>query len=206
MLAAKSRIFILGFFMLCLLAPRAGQAQVAAPGSAAPGFTLTDSEGKAQTLSQYQGKFVVLEWFNEGCPYVKKHYEGGNMQKLQKEYAGKGVVWLTVISSAPGKQGHGTAAEVNAKRKVWNIASAATLLDTQGQAGRLYGAKTTPHLYVIDPKGILVYMGAIDDKPTSDPADIPAAKNYLKAALDAAMSGKPVLESATVPYGCSVKY
>lgn len=193
----------LGFAHAAATTPPAATAVV---GSPAPDFSLTDSNGKTQSLSQYKGKYVVLEWFNEGCPYVKKHYESGNMQKLQKEYGGKGVVWLTIISSAPGKQGAGTAVEVNAKRGEWKIASAATVLDPQGQAGQLYGAKTTPHMYVIDPKGTLIYMGAIDDKATSDPADIPASKNYVQAALDQSMAGKPVAESATVPYGCSVKY
>lgn len=176
------------------------------PGDAAPDFTLKDSDGKSQTLSSYKGKYVVLEWFNEGCPFVKKHYESGNMQALQKEATAKGVVWLSVISSAEGKQGFSTPEQANATRKRWNIASTATLLDAKGEAGRLYEAKTTPHLFVINPEGKVVYMGAIDDKPSSDPADIKTAKNYVKAALDEAMAGKPVTTVSTTPYGCSIKY
>lgn len=176
------------------------------PGDAAPDFTVTDSDGKAQTLSSYKGKYVVLEWFNEGCPFVKKHYESNNMQTLQKEALGKGVVWLSVISSAEGKQGYSTPAEANATRKRWNVAATATLLDTKSEAGKLYEAKTTPHLFVINPEGKIVYMGAIDDKSSSDPADVKTAKNYVKAALDEAMSGKSVTTASTTPYGCSVKY
>lgn len=177
-----------------------------AVGDAAPDFTLTDSNGKTQTLSQSKGKYVVLEWFNEGCPYVQKHYKGGNMQGLQKQYAAKGVVWYSIISSASGKQGHGTPAQVNARAKEWNAASSAFLLDTDGKVGKLYAAKTTPHMYVISPEGKVIYMGAIDDKATSDPEDIKTSKNYVKEALDQAMAGKPVATTATVPYGCSVKY
>ncbi|MCC7345641.1 MAG: thioredoxin family protein [Deltaproteobacteria bacterium] len=204
MIRTKILMSALALAALLYIAPNAAQA--VAVGSAAPDFQATDSSGKAQTLSQYKGKWVVLEWFNEGCPYVKKHYESDNMQKLQREAAKQGVVWLTVISSAPGKQGHGTPEQVNAKRAEWKIASAATLLDPEGKVGRLYEAKTTPHMFLIDPQGKVAYMGAIDDRPTSDPADIPASKNLVKVALDAAMAGRPVAAAATVPYGCSVKY
>lgn len=204
MIRTKILMSALALAALLYIAPNAAQAVVV--GSAAPDFQATDSSGKAQSLSQYKGKWVVLEWFNEGCPYVKKHYESDNMQKLQREAAKQGVVWLTVISSAPGKQGHGTPEQVNAKRAEWKIASVATLLDPEGKVGRLYEAKTTPHMFVVDPQGKVVYMGAIDDRPTSDPADIPASKNLVKAALDAAMAGRPVSAAATVPYGCSVKY
>jgi len=177
-----------------------------APGEAAPDFSATDSNGKTQTLSKMKGKFVVLEWFNQGCPYVKKHYDSGNMQKLQKQYTGKDVVWWTILSSAPGKQGYETAAEANATMKEKGAASSAVLLDPEGKIGKLYQAKTTPHLFVIDPKGSLIYMGAIDDKASTDVADLSGATNYVSQALDAAMAGKPVVNAATVPYGCSVKY
>src|SRR4030095_1597526 len=175
-------------------------------GDAAPEFSLPDSNGKTQSLSQNKGKYVVLEWFNEGCPFVQKHYKGGNMQGLQKQYTAKGVVWYSVISSAPGKQGHGTPEQVNARAKEWNTAPSAILLDSEGKVGKLYGAKTTPHMYVINPEGKLIYAGAIDDKATSDPEDLKTAKNYVKEALDQAMGGKAVTTTATVPYGCSVKY
>lgn len=191
---------------LSLFLAGAGQAASLKPGDTAPDFKVTDSDGKLQSLSAYQGKYVVLEWFNEGCPFVKKHYESNNMQALQKEATGKGVVWLTVISSAEGKQGYSTPAEANATRKRWNVAATATLIDSKSEVGKLYEAKTTPHMFVINPEGKVVYMGAIDDKSSSDPADIKTSKNYVKAALDEAMAGKPVTTAATTPYGCSVKY
>ncbi len=182
------------------------QAAAVKPGEPAPDFTAVDSEGKSQTLSSYKGKYVVLEWFNEGCPFVQKHYHSTNMQTLQREMTGKGVVWLSVISSAPGKQGYSIPADANTMRRKWNIASTATLLDPEGKVGRLYGAKTTPDMFIVSPDGKILYMGAIDEKATSNPADIDGAKNYVKAALDEAMAGKPVTTAATTPYGCSVKY
>ena len=191
------------FFSLFLFAKNS---MALTAGDPAPDFSLTDSNGKAQTLSQNKGKYVVLEWFNEGCPYVQKHYKSGNMPDLQKQYTGKGVVWYSIISSAPGKQGNVTAAQANARVKEWNAAPSAVLLDPEGKVAKLYGAKTTPHMYVINPEGKLIYTGAIDDKATSDVEDIKTAKNYVKEALDQAMAGKPVATSATVPYGCSVKY
>jgi peroxiredoxin len=175
-------------------------------GEPAPTFTATDSNGNTQRLSDYKGKFVVLEWHNQGCPYTKKHYESGNMQRLQKEWTGKGVVWFTVISSAPGKQGYVTAAQENDYAKRMNASPTAVLMDPQGGLGHLYGAKTTPHMYIIDPSGNLIYNGAIDDHPTADQSDISGSKNYVSAALDEALSGKPVSAASTTPYGCSVKY
>jgi peroxiredoxin len=175
-------------------------------GEPAPGFTGTDTKGKAHSLADYKGRFVVLEWHNRDCPYVRKHYGAGNMQALQKEWAGKGVVWLTILSSAPGQQGHQTAEAANAFFAEQKSAASAILLDPEGKIGHLYEAKTTPHMYVIDPQGNLVYNGAIDDKPTADPADIPTAKNFLSAALTEAMAGKPVSTPTSRPYGCSVKY
>jgi hypothetical protein len=175
-------------------------------GDPAPGFTAVDSNGKQQSLSDYKGKFVVLEWHNQGCPYTKKHYESGNMQRLQKEWTAKGVVWLTVISSAPGTQGFVTPSQENDYLKTMKAAPTAVLMDPGGSLGHLYAAKTTPHMFIIDPNGTLVYNGAIDDHPTSDQGDIPNSKNYVSLALEQAMGGKPVSDAATRPYGCSVKY
>ena len=148
----------------------------------------------------------MLEWHNQGCPFVKKHYETGNMQRLQKELTGQGVVWYSIISSAPGKQGYVTAAEEDAYLKEHGASPTAVILDQDGSIGRLYGAKTTPHMFVIDDKGKLVYAGAIDDKPTPDKADVEGAKSYVLAAYNESKAGKPVTVAATAPYGCSVKY
>jgi peroxiredoxin len=175
-------------------------------GSAAPDISATDSKGRAQTLSQYKGKYVVLEWFNPECPFVKKHYGSGNMQKLQQEFTGKGVVWLTIDSSAPGTEGNLTAEQANAKIAEWKAHSTALLLDPDGKAGRNYGAKNTPHMFVINPEGKVIYEGAIDSKPTANPADIASATNYVKVALDESLAGKPVSTPSSRPYGCSVKY
>jgi peroxiredoxin len=175
-------------------------------GEAAPNFVGTDSNGKTHKLSDYQGKVVVLEWHNQGCPYTKKHYESGNMQKLQKEWTAKGVIWLTVISSAPGTQGYVTAEQENEYLKKMNSTPTAVLLDPTGAIGHQYEAKTTPHMYVINPSGKLVYEGGIDDKPTSDPADIPGATNWVQAALKEVTASKQVSTPVTRPYGCSVKY
>jgi peroxiredoxin len=181
-------------------------ALAAVPGTPAPAFKGTDSNGVQHSLSQYRGKYVVLEWANKGCPYDQKHYLSGNMANLQKEWTAKGVVWLSVISSAPGEQGYVTPAEENDYIKSMRVASTAVLLDPTGAIGRLYEAKTTPHMFVIDPTGKLIYQGAIDNKPTTDQADLKGAQNYLNDALNASMSGKPVAVTTTRPYGCSVKY
>jgi peroxiredoxin len=186
-----------------LLAASAGAQKI---GTEAPNFTGTDSHGKTQTLDQYRGKFVVLEWHNQGCPYVRKQYESGTMEKLQREWTAKGVVWLSVISSAPGQQGYVTAAQENEYLAKMKAAPTAVILDPTGKIGHLYEAKTTPHMFVIDPKGKLIYEGAIDDHASTDQADIPNSKNYVSAALTEAMAGKPVAEPVTRPYGCSVKY
>jgi peroxiredoxin len=184
-----------------------GRAWAVKIGDPAPDFKLTDTDGKARTLKDFKGKYVVLEWTNKDCPFVKKHYNSQNMQNLQNEYTGKGVVWLSIISSKKGKQGFVSAKEANAKMKEqWKAAPTAILLDPKGKVGRLYDAKTTPDMFVINPAGLLIYSGAIDDHATTDPADLAAAKNYVRAALDADMAGKPVQDPLTKPYGCSVKY
>jgi peroxiredoxin len=189
---------------LAMLLPSvAGAAKV---GEAAPAFSLPDTQGKTRTLAEAKGKYVVLEWLNFGCPFVKKHYGAGNMQALQKKYGEKGVLWYSVVSSAPGKEGHGTPAELQKQNAEKKGAQTAVLLDPKGEVGKAYGAKTTPHMYVIDPEGKLIYEGAIDDHPSADPADIPKSKNFVSAALDEAMAGKPVSVSFQKPYGCSVKY
>ena len=175
-------------------------------GSAAPDFSLTDAKGKAHSLSQYKGKYVVLEWFNPECPFVKKHYGSGNMQKLQEEYTNKGVTWLTIDSSAPGTEGSLSADAASKVMTGWKTQQTALLLDPEGKTGRAYGAKNTPNMVVINPEGKIVYEGAIDSKATPNPADIPNSTNYVKAALDESLEGKPVTTSTTKPYGCSVKY
>ena len=177
-----------------------------APGSPAPDFKGTDSNGVQHTLSEYRGKYVVLEWANQGCPYDRKHYLSGSMENLQKEWTAKGVVWLSVISSAPGEQGYVTPSEENTYLKTMHAAPTAALLDPTSAIARLYEAKTTPHIFVIDPAGKLIYQGAIDDKPTTDQQDLKGARNYLNETLTAAMAGKPVTVASTRPYGCSVKY
>jgi hypothetical protein len=190
---------------ICLL-PVSVPAQTARVNAPAPDFTATDSRGQAHSLSEYRGKYVVLEWHNQGCPFTHKHYVSGNMQALQKEWTEKGVVWFTVISSAPGTQGYVTASEENDYLGKMHAAPTAALLDPDGKVGRFYAAKTTPDMYVIDPQGRLIYSGAIDNRPTPDTADIQGADNYVSDALTAAMSGKPVAMSYTRAYGCSVKY
>jgi alkyl hydroperoxide reductase subunit AhpC len=199
----RTRTVAVAAMMLLTLS---GLAQAARVGEPAPDFTGTDSHGKTVRLADLKGKFVVLEWHNDGCPYVGKHYGSGNMQRLQREWTGKGVVWLTVISSAEGQQGYVTADQADAYFKGKNGAQTAVLLDPTGTIGRIYDARTTPHMFVIDPKGTLIYNGAIDDKPTTDRADVAGATNYVSAALTEAMSGKPVTRSTSRPYGCSVKY
>jgi peroxiredoxin len=181
-------------------------AESPAVGTNAPDFSVTDSKGKTQSVSQYKGKYVVLEWFNPECPFVKKHYGGGNMQKLQEEFTGKGVVWLSIDSSAPGKEGHLTAEQANQKMTEWKTKQTALLLDPDGKAGQTYGAKNTPHMFIINPEGKVIYEGAIDSKASANPADIAGASNYVKAALDESLGGKPVTTANTKPYGCSVKY
>jgi len=172
----------------------------------APDFTLKNTQGKDVTLSSFQGKYVVLEWTNHDCPFVRKQYDSGNMQKLQKTYGDKGVVWLTIISSAKGKEGYVSAADAEKIRQEQKSNAIEVLLDPSGKVAKLYQAKTTPHMFVINPVGNVIYMGAIDDRPTVDVADVPGAKNYVARALDQAMTGKTITDPVTKPYGCSVKY
>jgi peroxiredoxin len=175
-------------------------------GKEAPDFVLTDTNGKTHHLSDYKGKYVVLEWYQPDCPFVRKHYNSGNMQALQKEYVSKGVVWLSIDSSAAGQEGNYPPGELNQIATKTGSARTALLLDPDGKVGHLYGAKTTPDMYIINPQGILVYQGAIDDKPSTELEDVRTAKNYVKTALNAVMAGQSVATASTRPYGCSVKY
>jgi AhpC/TSA family len=193
------------FSIAVLCAPQSARAS-AEVGKPAPDFSVAASDGKSYSLSEYRGKYVVLEWLNHGCPYVRKHYDTGNMQSLQKEMAAEGVVWFSIISSAPGHEGHSDADKANADAKANDAHPAAILLDGKGDVGRSYEAKTTPHMFVIGPDGTLLYKGAIDDKPTFAKDTVAGAKNYVRQAISEAMAGKPVSEAITTPYGCSVKY
>lgn len=194
------------FMLIAAVAINSQAAAKAEVGQAAPDFTLTDANGKTHSLSDFKGKYVVLEWVNFGCPFVKKHYGSGNMQKLQAAYTKKDVVWLSICSSAPGKQGFYNGEELTNAISDHDVKASAYLIDADGKVGQMYEAKTTPNMYIINPKGQLVYAGAIDDTPSVDPADIPNSTNYIAAALDAAMNGKEIAVKATQPYGCSVKY
>lgn len=176
-------------------------------GKPAPNFSLPAQDGKTVTLAEQKGKWVVLEWFNRGCPFVARHYRSGNMQALQKKYAKKGVKWFSIVSSKEGKQGYLTAEAAKAQLKDDGMGSTAILLDPKGEVGRAYGAKTTPHMFVIDPKGNLMYMGAIDDNASAEHAeDIAKSRNHVAAALDEGLAGKKVSVGSSKPYGCSVKY
>lgn len=176
-------------------------------GENAPTFSdVPSAHSKKLSLADYRGKWVVLEWTNKDCPFVRKHYDSGHMQKLQKTYTGKGVIWLSVISSAPGKQGHLDASGAPANLQSQKASPTDVLLDPKGALGKLYGAKTTPHLFVIDPEGKLRYQGAIDSVRSTDPEDIASAQNYISLALEAGLAGRPIETSTTQPYGCSVKY
>jgi len=177
-----------------------------AVGSAAPGFSLPDAKGQTHSLSQYKGKYVVLEWFNPECPFVKKHYGSGNMQKLQDQYTSKGEVWLTIDSNAPGTEGNITPEQAQKISASWKTHETALLLDPEGKVGRAFGAKNTPNMVIINPDGKIAYEGAIDSKASPNPADIPSSTNYVKAALDESLAGKSVSTPQTKPYGCSVKY
>lgn len=201
----KSPVLFLATLLAALASPLAAGEGIVT-GKNAPSFQLTDVEGKNRSLSDAKGRWVVLEWVNHGCPFVRKHYDKGHMQALQKEFTGRGVQWFSICSSAAGKQGHMSPAEWRETIKTKGGAATAVLLDPSGSVGRLYGAKTTPHMFVIDPKGVLVYQGAIDDTPSTDPADIATSRNYVREALNQGLAGKPIESPETKPYGCSVKY
>jgi peroxiredoxin len=190
-----------------LMMAGAAKADVTArPGAPAPSFSAKDIAGRTVTLADFAGKTIVIEWTNDGCPFVGKHYNSGNMQALQRRFTAAGDVWLTISSSAPGEQGYVDPEQARADIARWHAAPSDYLLDPGGVVGRLFDARATPHMVVIDPKGTVVYMGAIDDKRTTDLADVKTADNYVVDALDALTAGKPVTVSATRDYGCSVKY
>jgi hypothetical protein len=192
------------FAVLAIIAAPASAAPVV--GKPAPNFKLADANGKPVSLSDYRGKTVVLEWNNPGCPFVKKHYDSGNMQSAQAAAAKDGVVWLSINSSAAGKQGHMNGAQANAFVSKAGARPSAYLLDPRGVVGKVYDAKTTPHMYIVNKAGTLVYAGGIDDKPTPNPADIKGARNHVLAALSEIKAGKAVSVPTSRPYGCSVKY
>jgi hypothetical protein len=191
---------------LLFIAAATAAASTATVGQPAPAFSATDVNGKAVSLGDFKGKHVVLEWVNPGCPFVVKHYGSGNLPGTQKQATGQGVVWLAVNSTAPEHGDYLKPGELAAWMQSQKAAATHTLMDESGRIGRAYGARTTPHMYVIDPKGTLVYAGAIDSKPTANPADIATATNHVKVALSEALAGKPVSVAQTRPYGCSVKY
>jgi hypothetical protein len=188
---------------LAIAAPAAAQPVVGQP---APEFTATDHRGAAVRLSALRGRTVVLEWTNSGCPFVRAHYDSGTMQRLQADARARGVVWLSVNSGAPGKQGHVDGAGAAAEIARGKASPSHYLLDAKGDLGRLYGARTTPHMFVIGPDGRLAYMGAIDDRPTADPDDAKAATPHARNAIDAVLAGRAPVPASTRPYGCSVKY
>lgn len=172
----------------------------------APNFKLVDSNGKEHSLSDFKDKIVVLEWINYECPFVKKHYDSKNMQTLQEKYTKQDLIWLTICSSAESKQGNFSNDEINSRSRKHGAKFTAYLIDSDGKVGKMYGAKTTPHMYIIDKTGKLVYAGGIDDKASTDIADIKSAKNFVVSALDALLAGKNVDVQSSKPYGCSVKY
>lgn len=194
------------FFIAGWAATTALAGSTASIGAPAPAFTLPDAAGKTHSLSEFRGKYVVLEWVNFGCPFVRKHYDSGNMQGLQKEYREKGVVWLSICSSAPGKQGYFEGKDLTERIVEEKSRATAYLVDREGTVGQEYGAKTTPHMFIINPEGTLIYEGGIDDRPSTNQEDLKTAVNYVREALDAAMGGRPVRITTSRPYGCSVKY
>jgi len=193
-------------FTLLALTLVAGTAIAASVGQPAPAFAATDASGKPVSLADFKGRTVVLEWVNPECPYVRKHYDSANMQATQKAATAKGVVWLAVNSTHAGHVDFKQPVEMTAWTRQQGAVPTATLMDGAGKIGRAYGARTTPHMYVIDATGTLVYAGGIDDRPSANPADVKSAKNLVNAALADVLAGKPVAQAQTRPYGCSVKY
>ena len=183
-----------------------GQAQAATVGQSAPDFTLQDVKGRTVKLSDYRGRHVVLEWNNPGCPFVVKHYRSGNMQALQKEAAAKNVVWLAINSTETGHGDYLSPSQLGRWMNEQQAAPGATLMDEDGKVGQAYGARTTPHMYIVDPQGKLIYAGGIDSIPSARIEDIKTATNYVRTGLAEALAGKPVSQASTRPYGCSIKY
>jgi len=198
------RLAVITLFGLALLACSSDAALRV--GQPAPDIQGTDTQGEVHRLSDYRGKTLVLEWTNHLCPYVRKHYGAGNMQAQQREAAAQGVVWLSIISSAPGRQGHVTPAQADELTRSRSAAPSAVILDPAGEIGRAYGARTTPHMFIIDGTGKLVYMGGIDSIASADLADIPKATQYVRVALQEMADGRLISNPVTRPYGCSVKY
>lgn len=196
----------LGIALALVLAAPLAMATEAKIGEAAPAFTLTDIDGQERSLEDFAGQTVVLEWTNHDCPFVKKHYNGGNMQRQQANATGEGIAWLVINSSAPGKQGHVTPEQARNIQADWEAGQSAYLFDTDGTVGRAYGAKTTPHMYIIDADGVLRYNGAIDSIQSADVADIEKADQFVEIALAELAAGETVSRPLTRPYGCSVKY
>ena len=196
-------LFLISFTICAAVATAQSGAVV---GEKAPNFELTDAYGETHNLSDFEGKYVILEWLNHDCPFVKKHYDGNNMQELQKRYTDEGAIWLSIISSVPGTQGHLQPEEAQEITKAKNASPTAVLLDVDGAVGKMYDARVTPHMYIINPEGVLEYNGAIDDKPTARLRDLEGAHNYVVAAMTSLMNGEPVEVKTNTPYGCTVKY
>ena len=175
-------------------------------GEQAPDFEVMDANGNMRTLSEFEGQYVILEWLNHGCPYIRKHYDGNNMQQLQEKYTDQGVVWLSVVSSAPGTQGYMEPEEARQSIEEYGASPTAILLDSEGEMGRAYDARVTPHMFIIDPSGTVRYNGAIDDKPTPRASSLETAHNYIDAAMNSLMNGEEVEVKSNTPYGCGVKY
>ena len=202
----KNLIVASTFFLAAAGISTGALAAAASVGQPAPDFKALDTSGKPVSLADFKGKHVVLEWVNPGCPYVVKHYGSANMPGTQKEATAKGVVWLAVNSTATEHSDYRAPADLAQWMQSQKAAATATLMDADGKIGRAYGARTTPHLYIIDPKGTLVYAGGIDNKPSANPADVATATNHVKVALGEALAGTPITQASTRPYGCSVKY
>jgi hypothetical protein len=206
LIGGAAAVAIAGGASIALLSGRAPSIAPVATNTQAPDFSVQDASGALRTLAEFSGQTVILEWTNNGCPYVRKHYDAGAMQALQRDAMAQGIVWLQVISSAPGKQGYLDAEGVRAQLATDQSAPSATLLDPDGVMGRAYGARNTPQMFIISPEGRLLYQGAIDDQPSSRPETLEGANNYVRAALADIEAGRPVATPQTNPYGCSVKY
>jgi hypothetical protein len=200
------KLVLKAIFFLVALTAATSSAFALAVGQPAPAFEVKDTAGKVVKLSDFKGKHVVLEWTNPSCPFVQKHYGSQNMQGLQKDAAAQGVAWLSISSTAPGHSEYLPPTALAAKYQAWGSQASAMLMDDDGRIGKAYAARTTPHMYVVDPQGVLVYAGGIDDKRSTDPADVTTAKNFVKASLGELLSGRAVSTPTSAPYGCSIKY